>query len=317
MELKLERRVIIGIIYIVSNEKYINYFKKGFLKYVPGLLLPKLNPRIIDDILIEENIIGKIAGINLKPIDLEDEHQLKEYLNAIIKLKDENSTKLFIEEYENLSKKVISQIEEFTNMKVTNGEETRITNIPLVMNDICHILKENLEDKEILIICDNKEKSKRIIKEISKGVKFVTTIGCEKDNDEIYESILEETGISLFFPSNIDRVLENYDMIINLVDNLELNLSKIRKNCILFDFGRGNDLDSSKRPPSISDFAFNLKDLGINGNQFIGNKITSDLYEALVENRNRGINYLYAGGNYYSIKDYVSSFIKVKVKGKI
>lgn len=317
MKLKLERRVIIGVIYIVSNEKYINYFKKGFLKYVPELLLPKLNPRIIDNILIEENIIGKIVGINLKPIDLEDEHQLKEYLNAIIKLKDENSTKLFIEEYENLSKKVISQIEEFTNMKVANGEETRITNIHLVMNDICHILKENLEDKEILIICDNKEKTKRIIKEISKGVKFVTTIGCEKDNDEIYEYILGETGISLFFPSNVDRVLENYDMIINFVDNLELNLSKVRKNCMIFDFGKGNDLGSRKGPPPINDFAFNLKDLGIKENQFIGKKITSDLFEALVENRNRGIKYLYAGGNYYSIKDYVSSFIKVKVKGKL
>ena len=284
------------------------------MKYIPEVFLPKIKPKIIDDIIIESDIIGKIVGINLKPIDFDDESQLQEFLNAIIKLKSENSTRLFIEGHENLSKEKINNIEQFTNMKIPDGENTKIINLPFVMKDICKTIKENLEEKEILVICDNKEKTKRIIKEISKDVKFVTAIGCEEDNDEIYEYILEETGLSLFYPSNIKRILENYSIIINLIDDVELDFSKVRRNCIVFDFGKGNSLDNKKRPPFIEDFGFNLADLGIKENKFIKSKILSSLSEALTGDKNKKIKYLYSDKNYYSIKDYVNLFIKLKGK---
>ena len=262
----------------------------------------------------ENDIIGRMAGINLKPIDFDDEYKLKEYLNAIMKLKDEDCTKLFIEGYEKLNKETIYHIQEFTNMKILDGEETRINNLPLVMKDICNLMKEDIAEKEILVICDDKEKTKRTIKEISKDVRFVTAIGCEEYNDEIYEYILEETGLSLFYPVNIDRILENYSMIINLMDGLSLDFSKVRRNCIVFDFGQGNSLHNNKRPPFIQDFAFNFNDLGVNKNRLMQNRVLSNLFEALVEDRKKDIKYLYSEGNYYSIKDYVNLFIKVKGK---
>lgn len=314
---KLERRVNIGIIYILNNEKYLKFLKKGFLKYIPEVFLPKFVPRTIEDIMIEGNIIGKIVGINLKPIDFNDEIQLKEYLNAVTKLKSEDSTNLFIEGSESLSKETIIQIEDITNMKIADGKEIRTSNVLPVMKNICRLSNEDLEDKEILIICDNKEMTKRIVKEISKEIKFVTTVGCEEDNDEIYEYILDETGISLFFPSNINRVLENYDIIINLVDNLDLDFSKVKRSCIIFDFGKGNFLENRRRPPCIKDFGFNLSDLGIDKIDFIGTKIRSDLLEALSEAKNKEIKYLYVEESYYSIRDYINSFVKLKVKGKL
>lgn len=197
-------------------------------------------------------------------------------------------------------------------MKIPDGEDIKITNLPLVMKTICNLMKDSLDEKEILVICDKKERTKRIIKVISKDVRFITAIGCEKDNDEIYEHILEETGLSLFFPSNIDRILENYSIIINLIDNLDLDFSKVKRNCIVFDFGQGNVY--KKTPPFIKDFAFDLNDLGIKENILIKNKVFSNLAEALTNDKNKNVKYLYSERNFFSIKDYVNLFIKVKGK---
>lgn len=290
------------------------YYKNGLKKYIPEIFLPKIKPKIIDDIIGESDIIGKIVGINLKPINFNDESQLKEYLNGIVKLKGEDCNRLFIEGYENLSIEAINRIEEYTNMKIPNGEDTKITNLSLAMREICSLSKEDLEEKEILVICDDKERTKRIIKEISKDVRFVTVVGCENYNDEIYEYILEETGLSLFYPSNIERILENYSIIINLIDDLKLDLSKIRRNCIVFDFGKGNLFVNKKRVPFIQDFAFDLNDLGVNKNKFIKDNVRANLSEALSLKKNIEIKYLYSDKNYYLVKDYVNLFIKLKGK---
>ncbi|WP_313757829.1 hypothetical protein [Tissierella sp.] len=268
---------------------------------------------MIDSITRRNDIIGKVAGINIKHIDFNDEYQFREYLNAIIRLKgDENYTSLFIEEYKNLSKDLIFHIEEFTNMKISDGENIKITNLPLIMREICNIMKSNLEEKEILVICDNKERMKAVIKGISKDIRFITAIGCEKDNDEIYEYILEETGLSLFYSSNIKRILENYSIIINLIGNLQIDFSKVRKNCIIFDFGNGIHLNNKKTLPFIRDFAFDLNDLGIEENIWIENIVLSSLAESLIGGNIEGIRYLYCEDNYYSINDYVKSFINIK-----
>jgi len=280
---------------------------------LPEFLLPKIKPKVIDSIIRRNDIIGKIAGINLKPIDFNDEYEFKEYLDAIIRLKgDENYTGLFIEGYKDLSKESIFRIEEFTNMKISDGENIKITNLPLIMKEICNRMKTNLEEKEILVISDNKEKIKALIKGISKDIRFITAIGCEKDNDEIYEYILEETGLSLFYPSNIKRILGNYSIIINLIGNLQIDFSKVRKNCIIFDFGNGIHLSNKRTLPFIKDFAFALNDLSIEENIWMEGIVLSSLAESLIGGNMKGIRYLYCEDNYYTIEDYVKSFINIK-----
>ncbi len=313
--LKLERRVIIGLLYIVDSGRYLKHYKKGFMKYIPEFILPKIKPNVIDDIMRGNDIVGKIAGINLKPIDFNDKHEFREYLNVLIKFKeDESYDRLFIEGCKDLDKEIIFNIEEFTNMKISDGEYIKITNLSKVMKEICNLLKDNLEEKEILIICDNKERMKKIIKGISRNVRFITAIGCEEDNEEIYEYILDETGLSLFYPSNIERILGNYSIIINLIDNLEINFSKVRRNCIIFDFVDGIYLDNKKSFFPIKDFAFNLNDLGINENRWIRGEVLSSLAESLICNNIEAVTYLYSQGKHYTIKDYVNSFIRVKGK---
>jgi hypothetical protein len=257
-------------------------------------------------------VIGKIVGINLKPMDLNNKEDLDEYLKALAKLKDENSNTLFIEGYENLSSSTLDYIQEFTEMKIFNGEHTKLSNILTVIRRIYSILKEDVGDKEILVICDEKEMTKRIIKEVAKDFRFIAAIGCEEYNDEIYEYILEETGLSLFYPANIHKILSQYSIIINFTGELEFDISNAKRNAIVFNFSKTNLKDNKNRVYFIEDYGFDLKELGIKKPEWIDSKIPSSLFETLLGSENKSINYLVAGNNYYSIKDYVNSFIKVK-----
>lgn len=288
------------------------HYKRGFINYVPELFLPRFKPVIIDDIVKDDTVIGKVVGINLKPIDISKKSDLQAYINAIKKIITEEYSRLFIEGLENYNEEILIKLQESLNMKIVDGESIRISNLSFAMENIYRFLKDNSNEKEVLILCDNKEMTKRIIKEIAKSIRFVTVSGCDKDsNEEIYEYILEETGLSLFYPYDIQRIIEHYNIIINLLDNVNLDFSKIRKNCIIFDLSK-NKVLSNKRFISIDDFGFHIKDMGINGNKWINNKISSGLYESLIGCQKHNIKYLIIKNQYYLIKDYVNSCLRMK-----
>lgn len=299
----------------MNDNKYLGYFKKGFLRYIPEFLIPSIKPKIIDNILIEEKIVGKVVGINLKPFDPSYKSNLDIYLMAIKELKEEDDTKLFIEGQENFNKETLDYIQEFTGMKILDGENTRIKSLSLIVREIYTLLKEDIQEKEVLIICSDKDKTKRLIKSIAKDLRFITAIGYGDENhEEVYEYILEETGLSLFYTSNIDRILENYSIIINLMDNVSIDFSKARRNCIIFNFVKDSFSSNTKRPPFIEDFAFDLEDLCIDGTGWLNNKVHSSLFEGLIEDKAQNAKYIYAGNNYYTIKDYINLYIKIKGK---
>lgn len=234
---------------------------------------------------------------------------------AIKKVKNEDDTKLFIEGQENFDRETLDYIREFTGMEIFDGENIKIKNLPLVLREVYTLLGEDIQEKEILIVCDDKDKAKKIVKKIAKDLKFITIIGYGQENhEEIYEYILEETGLSLFYTLNIDRILENYSIIINLMDNVDIDFTKVRRNCIVFNFSKGNFSSNIKRPPFIEDFAFDLKDLGINSNEWLNSKSSSNLFESLIEIKTQNAKYIFAGNNYYSTKDYINLYMKIKGK---
>lgn len=319
LDVKSERRIIIGLLYIINHKRYLEHYKKGFIKHIPEFFLPKIKSKIIDDIIQEDNIIGRIAGVNIKPIEFNNEKELEEYIIGIRDVRTENCTSLYIEEYKDITDKAINYIENSLNMKIYKGDSTRIIQIPIVIKEIYKLLGENLQEKEVLVLCKDKEISKKIIKEISKDIRFITCIGCNKeDEEEIYEHILEETGLSLFYSSNIGKILENYSIIINLMDDFNLNTSRIKRNCIIFDYSNRYSLKNKESKLNISnrieDFVFNLKSIGIKETKWIDNKAHSDLYESLNQSDNQKISYLYSGNDYYTVENYVNTFIKVRGK---
>ena len=287
------------------------------MKYVPYRLYPKIKARVIDDIIRDDNIIGKVAGINMKPISYSCEKELEEYIIAIKKLELEDFTGLYLEESEKLSKEAISYMEDRIGLKITPNEDVKIIQIPLIIQNIYSVLNESLDSKEVLVISKDKETSKKIIREVAKISKFITTLGCNKeDSEEIYEYVLEETGLSLFNSSNIDKILGKYSIIINDADDFNIESSKIKKNAIIIDFNKKNYLDHEKNKKSklyrVKNLGFDLKDFGISSNKWLDSKVDIELYDLINKGIAGKVKYLYVENDWYSIKEYVDSFIKLK-----
>ena len=289
------------------------------MKYIPYGLVQKIKPKIIDDITKDDNVIGKIAGVNTKPVDYSCEKELEDYILGIKRLGLEGFNRLYLEEHRNIPKESITYMEKKLALKIALSEEDKINYIPLVIKKVYNLLGEELDNKEFLVISENKEISKLTIKRISKISQFITMLGCDpEDSEEVYQYILEETGLSLFTSSNIDEILGRYSIIINLTDGFKMGSLKIKKNAIVFDLNKKTNLDQEKSNNSkkykIEDFGFDLKDLGISSSEWLNTIVDLDLYSLINGRPSCDIKYLYIEDNWYSIKDYVNSFIRLKGK---
>jgi hypothetical protein len=314
--LELERRIYIGLLYIINDKKYLEYYKKGLIRHMPEFLLPKIKPNIIDDIIKNESLIGKIAGINIKPIEFNDEKELEKYIIGIRNIKTENCTNLYIEDHKYISDEILEYIENTLDMNISKGISTKIFHVPLIIKKIYTLLREDLGEKEVLILSEDKEILKKIIKGVSKDLKLITAIGYDnKYENEIYEYILEETGLSLFCSSNINKILGNYSIIINLMKDFNLDIEKIKRNCLIFDFSRESLAKKEARKSNkIGDFVFQLEDTDINKMKWIEKDVHSDLYESLNGNCEKDISYLSCENDYYTIGEYVNLFMKHRGK---
>lgn len=292
------------------------YYRKGFISHIPEFFLPKFKPNIIDEIIRDDNIIGKVAGINLKTVDFNEANDINSYIKTIEKLPMEGYTRLYIEGMEEFDEKIRFKIEEELGLKILDGRNTKFDNLSFVLGKIYDYLKDSLEEKEVLIVSNDKEVTKNTIKEIGKVAKLITITGCNKEeNEEIYEDIFEEIGLSIFCPNKIEKIIGNYSIIVNLMDNGELDFSGVRKSLIIFNFSRCEIPNRNNRLAIIEDFGFELKDIGIKKNKWINNKISTSLYEGLLGTKPQKIRYIYSKNQYYSIKDYVN--LNLMVKGRL
>lgn len=231
----------------------------------------------------------------------------------------EKFNRLYLEEHRHIPKETIEYMEKELGIKILSNREVKIIHIPLVIKNIYDLLYEDLNNKEVLFICRNKEISKKSIKEITRVSKFITMLGSNReDSEEVYQYILEETGLSLFTSTNIDEILGRYSVIINLDEDFKLESSKIKKNAIVFDLNRKSNLTDEKNNNSriykIRDFGFDLKELRISSNEWLSSKVDMELYDLINGERSGKVKYLYIENNWYSIKEYINSFIKLKGK---
>lgn len=255
----------------------------------------------------------------MKAIDYSCQEELEKYIKGIKGLDLERFNRLYLEEHRHIPKETIEYMEKKLGMKILSNEEVKINHIPLVIKNIYNLLYEDSNNKEVLFICRNKEISKKAIKEITRVSKFITMLGSNlEESEEVYQYILEETGLSLFTSTNIDEILGRYSVIINFDEDFKLESSKIKKNAIVFDLNKKSNLEDEKNKNSrlykIKDFGFDLKELGISSNEWLSPRVDLELYDLINGERPGQVKYLYIENNWYSIKDYINSFIKLKGK---
>lgn len=211
-------------------------------------------------------------------------------------------------------------IERKTNLKIVNGINTITFFLPSVLKEIYKNLNEDLKEKEILIIGDDKELTKGIIESLYKEVRFITLAGDDEDTiEKISNYMLEKTGLSIFYSKKIDKILTNYSIIINLKDNYYLNTDKFRKKAIIFDCSISkwlkNKAAEDRRIVIIEDFIFKIDYLNIRENEYISSLIPSYFYEQFNRLNSADFAGLSIGGEFYNIENFAD--YQIRIKGKL
>lgn len=251
---------------------------------------------------------------------MDKKRSIEELILAIEELKDEDTNSLIIEELSLFTMDDLKVIEAETNLKIFNGRKVLIFFIPLILNMIYKALDEDIKKKEVVIIGDDEELTKKLIESLCKDIRFITVTGDyeEDEIENIYEYILEETGLSIFYSKNIDRILTNYSIVINLIDNYYFNCEKLRDEAIIFDFSINkqfsNSIKRNRKAVVIEDFIFEGDDLKIEDTEFISSLFSSCMYEKLNQFKLEDFIGLFIEEQIYKIKDFADYKIKNKRK---
>lgn len=278
-------------------------------------MIPKLKPKIIESIDMEDKTIGKVAGINLKNIDLENEIDINAYIKSIKKIMDIDFNNIYIEGQDEFDDNALDLIQKELSLNIDKGYITKLDHLPIMIKNIFRFTGEDIREKEVLIILDDIKGVKGLIETVSKQCKFVSIYGLnESENEDIYEYILEQTGLSVFCPINLDNVIKNYSLIINLsksvfTDNL---YKKTKRSTIIFDLG-GNE----KKFHTIQDFGYKLKDFKLKETVYLNKVINSSEFYAFKAATGREDiipKYIISGKYRYSIQEYITQFIRFKGK---
>jgi len=184
--------------------------------------------------------------------------------------------------------------------------------LSLALDSIYKFSDKDLKSKEALIVGKEEKLTIKTIESICKNVRFITIAGDyeEESVERIYQYVLEQTGLSIFYSKSIDKILTNYSIIINLIDNCKLNVKKIKNDAIIFDLSIdkqfSNKLMQNKHLIAIEDFVFKGDDVNINGNAFIPELIPSHIYKCLTEPKPEDFYGIYAGGLIYTLEEFMN-----------
>lgn len=277
------------------------------------MFLPKFKPIIIEKIKARDVVIGEIGAINLKSIDFNKEDDLNNFIKSIEEIKNENCERIFIEGYENLDIKVLNKLKRDVKLFTENGELKRLTDLSFAIKKIFSILNEDLKNKEVLILCNDFEKAKNMIKQVAKEISFITVYGLDEEvGEELYQFILEEIGLSIFNAKNYHNIIENYNIIINYLDELNLEKLNTKQNSIIFDF-----TTNKGKSQAIKDYGYDLKDMNIKKSKWLNSVVDTGMIEFVLGESIDNIKPKYvitADNNYYIFEEYIDLFIKIKGK---
>ena len=295
---------------------------------MPTFLFPMFKPKALGSIKKGVEEVGRVVGINTKPLKDSDGNQCIKFVEAIKKVKKDSDSMLYIEDFDLYSLEFFAFIEERTELKFNTGDNIRTKNIPLILSEITKKLSKDMHQADTLIICNNRDRIIEIIKGLSAFINFFTVIGVEASiKDEVYNYVYECTGISIFQPNNMEKIIKNYSTIINTMDEIYFDIANIRNQAIIIDFSYNKPLrtlaNSKKNCIYIEDINFKVKtpyhlnelgDISPHYNEWINEYIEPELHEGLMEEE-KIFSQIYTNNDYLYLEDYVLN--KTKIKGRI
>lgn len=302
--------------YILTSERYKKHIKSEKLKYLPDFFLPTYRPKILDTITKEDKVLGKVVGLNIKPIDFSNSIQVERYIENIMKIKSNEDEKIYLEDYESIPLDIMDYITKKTELKFITGDNTRILNIPNIIQEVHKVLKQDYSSKDTLIVCSDINILKDIIDVLSEYIKFITVVGIDKDiKEEVYGEILDSTGISIFQPKSLEKIIKNYGIIINFNDIIDFDIKTIRNEALILDFSKSKPFDALnnlKKNIVIKEINF---ELDLDCNHWLDKRVNASLLESLNQHEGQKFKQIKTKNDFYFINDFISR--EIKWRGRI
>lgn len=302
------------MLYIVDHLAYKSYLIKKPYNFIYKLYKPTFKPQILGPISESNEELGYIVGINLREINYRDDNLLRKYIENIKLLLNHKIKTLYIEDSHHMDLDRIKGIELETGLTIARGLTTKLENILPILEKIYGKRNESLENKEVLILCHDKDLARKTIRSIWDKLNFISLVNFHEPMMDVQEEIFEEIGISLYQPS-IDKInLKTYDIIINLYDGHVPNTSQARGSSVIFDFSMNKPFLELDMHFVIGDLNFRIDNEKQGINDLIPHIIPSALYEELIGRKDESFYQIFANNNFHFLDNFISNFY-IGIKG--
>lgn len=275
--------------------------------------MPRYKPQILDHIYLDEEIVGYVMGNNLKEIDFFCENEIGTFIENVHKLELNNLSKLYIEGCDSFNSEILSQIKKAGKYSILTGDNIRIKNLGLLLERISKLLNRQVYKNDLLIVCDDKARLLEIIKTLPKELNCIASLGILED--DLYEDILKETGVSIYEPRRMEKAIKNFNIIINFSERTLLDISNIRNQGLVIDYSSNKTLQEvtklNKSIVYIEDLYFPSK---LNS-KWIEKFISSRLYETIYPGKIEEFGKIYSQASHFYLDEYINS--KIKIRGRL
>ena len=280
---------------------------EGLFKYIPKKILYALgkyiDPRVVCSYKSRDmkGNVGLGVGLYINKDNISKGEYKTQIIDTISNLKEDiedGEIKYLIEDEVKLNIEDITDINEKLdiNIELLNGKRIFAENMLACLKEICRVKDEELSEKEVFIISDDTKITEKLINELALSTKFISL--CSKDinlTEKLELDILKNTGLALNVTKEISKCSDNFDFIINLNENTNIDILNIKKNNIVFDLSNSKCLSASaskgKRKAILIDDLFfeNDKDIYSDGERFEFNNLLNTSLSDMLNNTNSKI----------------------------
>ncbi len=278
-------------------------------------MIPKIKPCNLGDLVKEGHNIGKIVGLNTSPIRDIGAAKGEKLLKFLSNELTPDFKTIYFEDIRDFEQSYLDFILNSTGLCLPSGKDIRIFNLPYIISQVYEGLKKSINANDTMIISQEKDTHLKIILQLMDKINFFTCVGLEDFiREEVYNEIFKSTGVSIFQPIHLEKVVRNYSTIINFCEELCFDLENIRNQAVIIDFSKNKPfkiLENSKKDVIlIEDIQLKINTLS----EWIDDFVSPELFEALEETY-KIFSHIYTNNDFYRVDDF--SLKNKKKSGKI
>lgn len=240
---------------VLSGNDYLEFLtSRGIYKYIPKKILYRVSKHISPRVVCsyrsrrKDKEVGLGVGICINQENISKDDYKKRLIYAIddLKLREEKDIRYLLDGEFKINREDIDELKEKLDIELPKGKKVFSKNLLSILKEICKIKNEELSEKEVFIISDDTKITEDLVNLLAISTRFISIYSKDENlTDRLEKDLLNKTGLALNVSTEIDRCCENFDFIINLNENINLNMLNVKRNSIVFDLSNSKCLSTS------------------------------------------------------------------------